>query len=940
MRNEPAGEPISNEKIVIKGAREHNLRNIDVEIPRKKITVITGLSGSGKSTLAFDTLYAEGQRRYVESLSAYARQFLGLMKKPDVDSIEGLSPAISIDQKTTSRNPRSTVGTVTEIYDYLRLLYARVGQAHCPECRKPISKQGPDEIASSISSSFDGKVEILAPIARGEKGRFEKELEALRKEGLYTVYVNGEKMDISSQIPKLDKNIKHNISVLIDNVKTDDGERLHEAVESALNYGSGIMSVNGRLYSRKNACPEHGVSLGDIAPRNFSFNSPFGACAECHGLGFKMEFDQDLIIPNKKLSIAQGAITCYKSMMEGSWRQQQIREVAQNVGIRLDTPVEKIPKEKMRLLLHGTRERIRFRYQNKKKSSTYEYESDFEGVIPQLERLFHQTKSEGRKTEIAKFMREKTCPSCGGKRLKREYLHVLVGGKNIMDVCEAQITDARRFLENVRFGDSEKKIGAPIMKEISSRLEFLENVGLDYLNLGRESSTLSGGESQRIRLATQIGSNLTGIIYVLDEPSIGLHQKDNDKLLATLKRLRGLGNTLVVVEHDEETMRVADHIIDLGPGAGRLGGEVVASGTYDDIVKSGRSVTGMYLSGKKRIEAPSKRRKPEKELKIVKASMHNLKDIDVSFPLGALTCVSGVSGSGKSTLISDTLFPALSNILNGSRLPVGRHGHIEGINNLDKIISVDQSPIGRTPRSNPATYIGAFTPIRELFSRTPEARARGYKPGRFSFNVASGRCDNCEGDGLIKIEMHFLADVYVPCEVCKGKRYDSQTLEILYKGKNIADVLEMSVDEALDFFGNIPAVARKLKTIQDVGLGYIKLGQAATTLSGGEAQRVKLAYELSKRSTGRTLYLLDEPTTGLHFDDVRKLLEVLQRLVGKGNTVIVIEHNLDVLKSADWIIDLGPDGGHRGGMVVDAGTPENLAKGRGYTGEYLRKVLG
>ncbi|MEW6035137.1 MAG: excinuclease ABC subunit UvrA [Candidatus Micrarchaeota archaeon] len=930
---------------MIRGAREHNLKNISVEIPRGKITVVTGLSGSGKSTLAFDTLYAEGQRRYVESLSAYARQFLGIMNKPDVDSIEGLSPAISIDQKTTSRNPRSTVGTVTEIYDYLRLLYARVGLPHCPICKKPISRQGPDEIAASLFSSRGGqKIEMLAPIARGEKGRFEKEFERLRKAGIYKAYVNGELLDISGETPKLDKNKKHAISALMDKVALteENRERLHEAIEAALKQGNGtLIARNGKhetLYSRKNACPEHGISLGDIQPRDFSFNSPFGACPECHGLGFKMEFDPDLIIPDRSLSIIDGAVTCYKSLMEGGWRMHQIREVALNYDIEIDVPVSKIPKEKLDILLYGTKDQLKFKYKSKSGSS-YEYTSDFEGIIPQLGRLFHQTQSESRKEEIAKFMLEKTCPKCKGRRLKDEILGVLVGGRNIMEVCELPISGARSYLSGLELGEGGRKISAPILKEIGSRLEFLENVGLSYLNLARESATLSGGESQRIRLATQIGSNLTGIVYVLDEPSIGLHQRDNSKLLATLKRLRDLGNTLVVVEHDEETMRECDHLIDMGPGAGRLGGEIVAFGGVEDIVREKRSITGDYLAGRKAIPLPSERRKKKGVIELVGASENNLKDVYAGFPLGVLTCITGVSGSGKSSLITETLYPTLSNMLMGSKLKAGRHREIRGAHELDKIITVDQSPIGRTPRSNPATYVGAFTPIRELFSKTPEARARGYTPGRFSFNVAEGRCENCEGDGLIKIAMHFLADVYVPCEVCKGKRYDSQTLEIAYKGKNIADVLDMSVEEALEFFQNIPAIKHKLETICDVGLGYVKLGQPATTLSGGEAQRVKLAHELSRRSTGRTMYLLDEPTTGLHFDDVSKLLQVLQRLVDKGNTVIVIEHNLDVIKSADWVIDLGPEGGEEGGRIVAHGTPEQVAKSNTHTGSYLRKVL-
>ncbi len=916
-----------------------------MEIPRGKITVITGLSGSGKSTLAFDTLYAEGQRRYVESLSAYARQFLGLMNKPDVDSIDGLSPAISIDQKTTSRNPRSTVGTVTEIYDYMRLLYARIGRPHCPVCGKPISRQGPDEIAASIRSIWEGqKVEMLFPLARGEKGRFEKELEKLRKAGVYKAYIDGELVDMADEAPELDKNKKHTILALADRltVSQENGERLHEAIESALKENGLMVAKRGaeeRLYSRKNACPEHGISLGEIQPRDFSFNSPFGACAECHGLGFKMEFDPDLIIPDRSLSIAQGAIICYGRLMEGGWRMQQVRDVAINNDIDISKPVSKIPKEKLDVLLYGTKDKMRFRYESKRGGSAYEYESDFEGIIPQLERLFHQTQSEGRKEEISRFMRERTCPKCKGKRLKDEMLSVLVGDKNIMDVCALSITDARLYLSDLKLGESEKKISAPILKEIRSRLEFLENVGLSYLNLSRESATLSGGESQRIRLATQIGSNLTGIVYVLDEPSIGLHQRDNAKLLSTLKRLRDIGNTLVVVEHDEETMREADHVIDMGPGAGRLGGEIVAEGSISDITGEGRSITGDYLSGRRSIPLPPSRRSPRGMVELVGASENNLKNVYAGFPVGVFTCVTGVSGSGKSTLVTETLFPILSNILNGSKLKSGKHEVIRGVNLLDKIITVDQSPIGRTPRSNPATYIGAFTPIRDLFSKTEESRARGYGPGRFSFNVAEGRCENCEGDGLIKIEMHFLADVYVPCEVCKGKRYDSQTLEILYKGKNIADILDMSVDDALEFFRNIPVIRSKLETIKDVGLGYIKLGQPATTLSGGEAQRVKLANELSKRSTGRTMYLLDEPTTGLHFDDVNKLLQVLQRLVDKGNTVVVIEHNLDVVKSADWVIDLGPEGGAEGGRIVAHGTPEQVAKGKTYTGEYLRRAL-
>ncbi len=900
-----------------------------------------------------------------------------MMNKPDVDSIEGLSPAISIDQKTTSRNPRSTVGTVTEIYDYLRLLFARVGHPHCPVCKKLISKQGSDEIIASIVSSSAkpetqnantvrarnknaavisgpdhvAKLEILAPIARGEKGRFEREFERLKTAGLYFFYVDGKLIDLSSSEkeqphPKLDKNIKHNISIRIDKVSPKDKTRLHEAVESAIKEGKGMLIVrdaNGReiSFSTANACPEHSISLGELQPRDFSFNAPFGACQECHGLGFKMEFDPDLIIPDRSKSILDGAITCYKGLMEGSWRLQQIEGVAANCGIDISKPISKLPKNKLDIILYGTKEKMQFKYESKHSGSKYEYERDFEGIVPQLERLFHQTQSQGRRDEISKFMREKLCPKCDGRRLKEEVLAVLVGDKSIMDICQMPISPAKAYLETAgsRFTESERKISAPILKEIRSRLEFLENVGLNYLSLARESGTLSGGESQRIRLATQIGSNLTGIVYVLDEPSIGLHQRDNSKLLTTLKRLRDIGNTLVVVEHDEETMFEADHIIDMGPGAGRAGGEIVAIGTAKEIMEEQRSLTGAYLSKRKTIPKPKTRRKPTGHLRLEGAEENNLKNLNVKFPLGTLTCITGVSGSGKSSLITETLYPDLSNRLNASKLRVGKHKTISGVEKLDKMIAVDQSPIGRTPRSNPATYVGVFGPIRDLFAKTPESKARGYGPGRFSFNVAQGRCSNCEGDGLIKIEMHFLADVYVPCEVCNGKRYDSQTLEIRFKDKNIADILDMSVDEALEFFKNIPTIKNKLQAIVDVGLGYVKLGQPATTLSGGEAQRVKLATELCKRSTGQTMYVLDEPTTGLHFDDVRKLLEVLQQLVDKGNSVVVIEHNLDVVKSADWIIDLGPEGGEKGGQIVAEGTPEQVAESGTYTGEYLKKVL-
>ncbi len=940
---------------MIKGARQHNLKNINVEMPRGKITVITGLSGSGKSTLAFDTLYAEGQRRYVESLSPYARQFLGMMGQPDVDSIEGLSPAISIDQKTTSRNPRSTVGTVTEIYDYLRLLYARAGEPHCPICGRLISSQGADQIVASVFSLWKGaKVEILYPIARGDKGTFEKELGKLRELGLYNVYIDNEQNDLSAEIPKLDKNKKHTIQVLVDkaNCTGENRQRLIEAVETGLKENGTITARVGgtgnskpgtaaageeKLFSSKNACPEHNISLGEIQPRDFSFNSPFGACPECHGLGFKMEFSPDLIIPDRAKSLTAGAIVCYKRIMEGGWRIQEVMRVASQYDIDVEAPVSKIPKEKLDVLLYGTKEKIQFKYEGK--NSKFEYESEFEGIVPQLERLYSQTESEARREEIGKFMREKTCPKCKGKRLKDEFLNVLVGNKGIMEVCFMPIADARAHLLGVKFGEANRKIAAPILKEINSRLEFLENVGLDYLTLARESATLSGGESQRIRLATQIGSNLTGVLYVLDEPSIGLHQRDNRKLLGTLKRLRDLGNTLVVVEHDEETMREADYVIDMGPGAGIHGGEVVAEGQISDIIKSKRSLTGDFLAGRRKIEVPKQRRKPGAHLKLIGATGNNLKNMDVDFPLGVLTCITGVSGSGKSTLISETLYPALTNKLNGSTLEPEPYKALEGVHNLDRIIVVDQSPIGRTPRSNPATYVGFFAPVRDLYASIPESRARGYKPGRFSFNVEGGRCANCEGDGLIKISMQFLADVYVECEVCKGKRYNKETLEITYKGKNISDVLEMTVEESLKFFENIPSVKGKLKTLDDVGLGYIKLGQQATTLSGGEAQRVKLATELSKRATGRTMYLLDEPTTGLHFEDVHKLLHVLGRLVDLGNTIVVIEHNLDVIKSSDWIIDLGPDCGIKGGEVVAQGTPEQVAKGKTFTGEYLKKVL-
>ena len=939
---------MANDKIVIRGAKEHNLKNIDVTIPRDKLVVFTGLSGSGKSSLAFDTIYADGQRRYMESLSSYARMFLGQMEKPNVESIDGLSPAISIDQKTTSNNPRSTVGTVTEIYDYLRLLYARIGVPHCPVCGREISRQTIDQIVDQIKELGEGtKIQVLAPIARGRKGEYAKDLDSLRKQGYVRVRIDGEMRDLNENI-KLAKNIKHNIEVVIDRlvVKPDMDTRLSDSLETAGKLTDGLIYVDviggeELHFSQNYACPEHNVSVEELVPRMFSFNNPFGACPHCTGLGKFHRVDPDLIIPDKNKTIREGAIhACgWNSLDDNSIAMMYYRAVSNHYGVSLDTPVKDLTPEQLGLFLYGTGgERIRVDvidsfgggYRN----------SDFEGVINNLERRYKDG-SESARAEIESYMHDSDCPVCGGERLRKESLAVTVCGINISDLCKKSIADAYDFVNGMELSKRDAMIGKLILKEIKSRLNFLKSVGLEYLTLSRAAGSLSGGESQRIRLATQIGSSLMGVLYILDEPSIGLHQRDNDKLIGTLRELRDLGNTVIVVEHDEDTMRAADFIVDIGPGAGVHGGEVVCTGTAEDIMKCKDSVTGQYLSGKKKIPVPAERRKPDgRYLKIIGAAENNLKGIDAEIPLGVFTCVTGVSGSGKSSLVNEILYNHLAGTLNHARTHVGKCRKITGTEHLDKVIAIDQAPIGRTPRSNPATYTGVFTDIRDLFASTNDAKMRGYGTARFSFNVKGGRCEACEGDGIIKIEMHFLPDVYVPCDVCKGRRYNRETLEVRYKGKNIYDVLEMTIEEGCRFFENVPKIHRKLKTLCDVGLGYVKIGQPATTLSGGEAQRVKLATELARRATGRTVYILDEPTTGLHTADVHKLIEVLQMLVEGGNTVIVIEHNLDVIKTADYIIDLGPEGGDKGGTIVACGTPEEVAKVKGsYTGQYLKKML-
>lgn len=939
---------MSVKNIVVKGAKVHNLKNIDLEIPRDKLVVLTGLSGSGKSSLAFDTIYAEGQRRYVESLSSYARQFLGQMEKPDVDYIEGLSPSISIDQKTTSKNPRSTVGTVTEIYDYLRLLYARVGVPHCPICGKEIKQQTVDQIVDKVMSlEQNTKIQILAPIVKARKGEHIKELDSARKSGFVRVRIDGIIYDLSEDI-KIEKNKKHSIEIVVDRLIIKDSikSRLSDSIEIASGLSSGLIIVNildkeDILFSQNYACPEHGISIDELTPRMFSFNNPFGACKKCTGLGVFMKVDPELILPNKDLSIRQGAIKGSGWAMEGSTIATMYFEaLSKKYKFSLDTPIKKLSKKVIDIILYGTKgEKIKVTRKNEYGSGTYN--TEFEGIINNLERRFRETQSNWIKEEIESYMSAIPCDECNGQRLSKESLSVLIGGLNISELCEKSVNDALDFITNLKFNEKENMIAKPILKEISERLGFLKSVGLEYLTLSRASGTLSGGESQRIRLATQIGSSLMGVLYILDEPSIGLHQRDNDKLLKTLKHLRDIGNTVLVVEHDEDTMYAADYVVDIGPGAGIHGGEVVCAGTVDEIKKCKRSITGQYLSGTKKIEVPTERRKGNgNEIKIIGAQENNLKNIDVSIPLGTLVCVTGVSGSGKSSLINEILYKHLSHSLNKSKLRAGKHKDIIGIENLDKVIDINQSPIGRTPRSNPATYTGVFTDIRELFASVKDAKIKGFGAGRFSFNVKGGRCEACQGDGIIKIEMHFLPDIYVPCEVCKGKRYNRETLEIKYNGKNIYDVLEMTVEEGLKFFSNIPKINRKLQTLVDVGLGYVKIGQPATTLSGGEAQRVKLASELSKRSTGRTMYILDEPTTGLHIADVHKLINILQKLVDSGNTVVVIEHNLDLIKTADHIIDLGPEGGDMGGYVVASGTPEDIIKvDKSYTGRYLKSFL-
>ncbi len=938
------------DKIIIKGAKEHNLKNVDLELPRNKFIVFTGLSGSGKSSLAFDTIYAEGQRRYVESLSAYARQFLGQMEKPNVEYIEGLSPAISIDQKTTSKNPRSTVGTVTEIYDYLRLLFARVGEVHCSVCGAKISQMTIQEIVDKMMEFPERtKLQILSPVVRGQKGTHKKLIENIKKEGFVRIRVNGENYEVTDEID-LSKNKKHNIEVVVDRIVIKDGieSRLTDSIETAVKLSDGLVIaqiIDGEeiLYSTKFACPEHGVGIEELSPRMFSFNAPFGACETCNGLGESKEVDPNLVIPNKELSIKQGAIAAWGSVgvNDDTYYSKMVQSLANHFGVSIETPFKDLPEEFVQELLYGTNNTIVQFVYDSKYGGRREYKAYFEGVIPNLERRYRETNSEYSRDKIEEYMAETPCPKCKGARLKKEVLSVLVDGKNIMEVTDFSVNELVEYIENINLSEKQKFIAHEILKEIRGRAIFLRDVGLDYLNLSRKAGTLSGGEAQRIRLATQIGSALVGVLYVLDEPSIGLHQRDNDRLIKTLRHLTDIGNTLIVVEHDEDTMRECDYIIDIGPGAGVHGGQIVAQGTLDEILDNPNSITGQYLSGKKEIQIPEITREGNGNfIEIVKANENNLKNINVKFPLGKFTCITGVSGSGKSTLINDILYKGIASKINKLRDRPGKHKEIKGIENIDKIINIDQSPIGRTPRSNPATYTGVFDMIRDLFASTNEAKARGYQKGRFSFNIKGGRCEACKGDGIIKIEMHFLPDVYVPCEVCKGERYNRETLQVKYKDKTIADVLDMNVEEALKFFENIPNIKRKLETLMDVGLSYIKLGQPSTQLSGGEAQRIKLATELSKRPTGKTLYILDEPTTGLHMADVDKLIQVLQKLADTGNSIVVIEHNLDVIKTCDYIIDLGPEGGDKGGKIVATGTPEEVSKVEGsYTGKFLKKYF-